>query len=104
MRIFDPYEEIDLFVYVCKNGESVGEILNRFRMTEADFYRLNGICSEIKCGDKIIVKKRKGETYRVRAGDSVETISKAFGIDGKKMMEDNGINCIFPTQILFINR
>ena len=107
-------------IHRVRNGDTVSEIATRYRVSVASLVQLNGLRSRnfIRAGQVLRLPgsegtlpmtlaqlngEEPGETYVVRAGDSIDRISRRFGISEQQLLVRNRIvdkNLIYVGQEL----
>jgi len=95
-------------IHRVRSGDTVSEIATRYRVSVASLVQLNGLRSRnfIRAGQVLRLPgsegtlpmtlaqfngEEPGETYVVRAGDSIDRISRRFGISEQLLLAHNGI-------------
>ena len=123
--IYIPYQKLAFFkehfssklskkehiIYVVKRGDSLGAIANRFNVSYKVIKDFNNLKSNlIRPGDKLIVPVYKSNikfqkvTYKVKKGDSLNSIAYKFHISYKAIKKANKLksDIIRPNETLII--
>lgn len=89
-----------------KKGENLWVISRRYRTDYRLVIQVNRINhpERLNEGNSVLVPNRKGVTYNTRRGDTLNRISRKFGISGSRIIAHNNIrrSPIKPGQNLFI--
>ncbi len=105
---------VDSFYYVVKAGDSLSKLARRFNTTVQAIAQINGLSnlSYIYVGQRLIMPTGYayppsvyGFYYTVKAGDTLSSIAKWYGIDMYTLAATNGISNvsrIYVGQRLFI--
>lgn len=84
------------YIYQVKKGETVMDILSRG-------FSLDGV-QTVNDGDLVVISKPKSIRYVVKPLETLEDISKIFGVDKEIIIETNDLQTskLFVGQILWI--
>lgn len=93
-------------IYQVEYGDTIDNIATKTGTTANNIKNINGINSDsdLVVGSLIIVPKEESQlfgTYKVKQGDSVYSIAKAYKIDPETLLLLNGLNkndYIYPNQ------
>ena len=93
-------------IYQVEYGDTIDIIANKTNTTSDNIKNINGINrdSDLVVGSLIIVpneSQRVFENYRVKAGDSIYSIARAYNVDPDTLLMLNGLNkndYIYPNQ------
>jgi len=102
MRVNDLYSGLEQFAYVCKNGEGIADISARFCVPVSRLKELNNIESDVRCGQEIFIVRHKCRSYRVKPGDTVDSICDSIGVAVELA---DGMDClknIYPGKMIYI--
>ena len=97
-------------IYQVEYGDTIDIIANKTGTTSNNIKNINGINSnaELVVGSLIIVPKQENqlfETYIVKKGDSIYSISKSNNVDLSTLLLLNGLNkddYIYPNQEIVV--
>ena len=97
-------------IYQIEYGDTIDVIARKAGTTSDVIRKLNGIDndSELFVGNLIVVPKENEqifETYRVKAGDSIYSISRMYDVDPDMLLMLNGLNkndYIYPNQEIMV--
>ncbi|PNZ67477.1 LysM peptidoglycan-binding domain-containing protein [Staphylococcus croceilyticus] len=106
--------------HTVRSGESVWSISHRYGITIAKLKSLNGLSSNLIFPNQVLkvsgsastnhysnqsYQSDSGNTYTVRAGDSLSLIANRYGTTYRHIMDLNGLNSflIFPGQKLKVS-
>ena len=83
----------DVAVYQVKEGDTVGKIAQKFKVTINTILWANDIAdvSKIKPGDKIFILPVVGLRHKVKSSDTISKIAKKYKADEKKIISFNGL-------------
>ena len=104
MKAYDPYGKIGKkdFIYTCKSFIGLEKIAKRLGVPVAILKKANNTGGEFRAGDELVVENLSRAAYRVQAGDSLESIAEKFNAEANKIAEFNGVESVFPAQIIYI--
>lgn len=93
-------------IYQVEYGDTIDTIATKTGTTSNNIKSINGINSDadLVVGSLIIVPKKENqvfETYKVKKGDSIYSIAKAYNVDPATLYLINGLNnneYIYPNQ------
>lgn len=102
MKIERAYNNKGPFIYKCLAGDTVRSIAEKFGMDMCDMIVLNRLSDDVSAGDELLIIKNRGEPYRVKAGDSYETICAKFGIKTGDFDKNHVRHNIYPGNIIYI--
>lgn len=97
-------------IYQVEYGDTLDIIAKKASTTVNELKRINGFNSnsDLVVGSLIIVPKEEEnffETYIVKQGDTIYSISQMYNVDGNTLMTLNGLNnsdYIYPNQEILI--
>ena len=97
-------------IYQVEYGDTISIIANKTNTTSDNIKNINGINndSELVVGSLIIVPKeseRVFENYKIKAGDSIYSIARAYNVDPDTLLMLNGLNkneYIYPNQEIIV--
>ncbi len=83
----------DVAVYKIKEGDTIGTIAQKFKVTINTILWANDIrdVSKIKPGDKIFILPVTGLKHKVISSDTISKIAKKYKADEKKIIAFNGL-------------
>lgn len=95
-------------IHVVQRGESLLQLSRKYRVTEQEIMRLNGITnpSQLVTGQALVIPSAPG-TYVVQSGDSLYAIAEMHGTSYSRLASLNGItnpSQIFIGQVLRVPR
>ncbi len=90
------------FIYMVEKGDTLKSIADKFHTTMQVLIVINGLESEVKAGEYIVVEKIDGELYYVKPGDTLEKIAKNDSEKIKNIKRRNKIDKIYPGQKIYI--
>ncbi len=90
--------------YRILKGDNLWTIAKKFSTDHRLIIRANEIESPdmLASGNTILVPNRNGVSYRVKAGDTIKTISSAYGVTAKSVQEHNRISVAKTSSSIFI--
>lgn len=95
--------------YVIKENDTLEDIANKTGSSVSEILRLNGInqFSQLQPGMSLVVPRANTmfETYTVKKGDTIFSISKQYNVDSGLLHQINGLDedeFIYPDQQLLI--
>lgn len=97
-------------IYTIKNGDTIESISNKFNISPANLYKLNGFTPDyiLQVGANIIVPKIQNpyfNYYTVQKGDNLYKIAQNYNINEDLLAELNGLNkqdYIYPNQVIVV--
>ena len=97
-------------IYQVEYGDTIDLIANKTGTTKDNIKNINGINSDadLVVGGLIIVPKdsdRVFENYKVKAGDTIYSIARAYNADPDTLLMLNGLNkndYIYPNQEIIV--
>ncbi len=89
----DPEEDGGVKMYVVEEGDTLGSIATKNKITVNTILWANDISNadQIKPGDTIFILPVSGIQYTVKSGDTIETISTKFKADKEKIIAFNDL-------------
>lgn len=90
------------FFYRVQAGDSLFALSRRFGVPPVLLVRGNGLNAEIEEGDILWIPPAPARTYRVEVTDTEETISARFSRPAGEILEENGIDYLFPFLVLSV--
>ena len=84
-------------IYQVEYGDTIDIIANKTNTTRENIKNINGINSDsdLVVGSLVIVPKESDklfQTYKVKAGDSIYSIARAYNVDPETLLLLNGLN------------
>lgn len=97
----------DIETYQIKGGDTIARIASTFGISEATIYTENDLnpAAIIKPGQTLRILPTSGVKHVIRDGETLETISKKYGIDLEDIVEYNEIEIedhIFPGEEIIV--
>lgn len=97
-------------IYQVEYGDTIESIAKKTGTTSSDIKNINGINSnsDLIVGSLIVVPKQENqafEIYRVKQGDSIYSIARAYNVNPETLLLVNGLNkddYIYPNQELIV--
>ena len=90
------------FIYIVEQGEDLKNIADKFNTTQRVLIIANGLETEVKAGEYIIVEKIKGDSYVVKVGDTLERIALFDNEKVKDLKRRNKIDSVYVGQKIYI--
>jgi murein DD-endopeptidase MepM/ murein hydrolase activator NlpD len=90
--------------YRIQKGDNLWTIAKKFNTDHRLIVKANDIESPdmLASGNTIVVPNRNGINYTVKAGDTIKSISGAYGVTGKSVQEHNRISVAKVSSSIFI--
>lgn len=87
----DPEEDGGVEVYLVKDGDTLGGIAQKFKISTNTILWANDIenADEIRPGDKIFILPVSGLTYVVKKGETLDQIAKEYKAEREKIISFN---------------
>jgi len=84
-------------IYQVEYGDTIDLIASKTNTTRENIKNINGINSDsdLVVGSLVIVPKESDklfQTYKVKAGDSIYSIARAYNVDPETLLLLNGLN------------
>ena len=102
----EDFEELELFTYTVKSGETISEIAIRYGLRMDTLISLNQISDvrRIWAGATIQIPSRDGLLYTVQQGDSLDTIGQKHSCSVNSLVDANNLQSevISKGQTLFV--
>ena len=95
----------EIFNSKTESGENFFYFENfakKFNFELEDFKKLNGNIKQIKGGDILIIPPSSKYCHVVMPTETLETISKKFGVSKEEIISKNNVTKIFIGQKLFL--
>ena len=97
-------------IYQVEYGDTIDIIADKTGTTADNIKKINDLNSdnELIVGNLIIVPKNKDmifETYKIKQGDTIYSISRKYNIDSEVLLGINGLNkndYIYPNQEIIV--
>ena len=90
------------FIYMVEQGECLKTIADKFNTTQQALIAVNGLETDVKAGEYIIVEKIQGDSYVVKVGDTLEKIASFDKEKIREIVRKNKIDCIYVGQKIYI--
>ena len=90
------------FVYRVQEQENIFDIANRYNTTASLLISENFLTKPPNVNSFIVVDCKNKPRYEVQPSDSVASIARRFNTTGERLLELNGIDYLFPFQIILI--
>lgn len=92
--------------YTVRAGDSLDRIARRFGLRQDTIISMNGLASQqsIRAGVQLRVPNMDGLNHKVRKGENLSSLTKAYGVDMTKIVDANDLSSgvINAGQTLFI--
>ncbi len=99
-----PVEEDNLFdTYIVQKGDNMYALARTYNVDYDMLLELNGLDADdyIYPGQEILIPKKGVKMYRVKDGDTVESVSNNLNTDYAELSKQNKNLFLMPDQILF---
>ena len=99
-----PVEEDNLFdTYIVQKGDNMYALARTYNVDYDMLLELNGLDADdyIYPGQEILIPKKGVKMYRVKDGDTVESVSNNLNTDYAELSKYNKNLFLMPDQILF---
>ncbi len=99
-----PVEEDNLFdTYIVQKGDNMYALARTYNVDYDMLLELNGLDADdyIYPGQEILIPKNGVKMYRVKDGDTVESVSNNLNTDYAELAKQNKNIFLMPDQILF---
>lgn len=99
-----PVEEESLFdTYIVQKGDNMYALARTYNVDYDMLLELNGLDADdyIYPGQEILIPKKGVKMYRVKDGDTVESVSNNLNTDYAELSKQNKNLFLMPDQILF---
>ena len=90
-------------LYEVKEGDTVQSVSAACRVPAAALIAANGLTEFPPPGSILVIPAAEGETYIVRAGDTLSSLCKQFGMAEEEFVRLNG-PLVYPTQRVWVRR
>lgn len=94
------YSNCGKIVYRVSEDENLFDICKKFNQTPVKIIADNCLEGAPKANSLIYVERGSQRIYTVKVGDTLEKIAKASKMSVDELLEVNGIQYIFPYQML----
>ena len=88
--------------YRVQKGDTLKRISLKFSVPEQKLIMDNALSQEVLEGDILYVEKLDLKTYLVRPLDTIDVISKKFGVDKEKILSVNEIDYVYMGQVIYL--
>lgn len=99
-----PVEEDNLFdTYIVQKGDNMYALARTYNVDYDMLLELNGLDADdyIYPGQEILIPKKGVKMYRVKDGDTVQSVSNNLNTDYAELSKQNKNLFLMPDQILF---
>ena len=83
------------FLYKVEKGDSLKSIADKFNTTQRVLIVINGIETEPKVGEFIVVEKLDGKMHVVMPMETIDSIAQKYGVNVQEIMRKNKIDLIY---------
>lgn len=90
------------FFYRVQEEDSLFALSRRFGVPPVLLAKENKLNTEIETGDIVWIPPVPERTYRTTVTDTAETLALRFSRSASEILEENGIDYIFPFLVLSV--
>ena len=90
-------------LYEVKEGDTVQSVSAACRVPAAALIAANGLTEFPSPGSILVIPAAEGDLYIVRAGDTLSSLCKQFGMAEEEFVRLNG-PLVYPTQRVWVRR
>lgn len=90
-------------VYRVRDGETLKSICDRFAIPESLIIKLNGLETEVSCGDLLYLEKYEEKMlYTVKAGEGINSVARNFCVKAEDILIENSVPYLYFGQKIYI--
>lgn len=89
-------------IHRVERGETLKDIAQIYKIPSGIIAGYNEITSGIHTGQRLVIPKIEGKVYRVKPGDTAESIAIKFNITAEELLAQNKAELIYPFMELII--
>lgn len=97
-----PGGENPLGLYEVKEGDTAASVSSEHGILPQELVTANGLTGFPPAGSILLIPKREGEVYEVRAGETLASVCEKFHMTESEFSRLNRCSYVYPTQRVLV--